>query len=96
MLLPVGVIAVGLIAYYIYRPCAVLGLARSVHRSQLTPTLEKRKLTQRTPPVPIMSSSAGLATEDGYEGVCGTLARIKEERRNKKIRRNERKRNEKK
>ena len=30
ILLPVGVIAVSLIAYYIYRPCAVLGFARSV------------------------------------------------------------------
>ena len=30
ILLPLGVIAVGLIAHYIYSPCAVLSLARSV------------------------------------------------------------------
>ena len=86
MLLPVGVIAVGLIPYYIYRPCAVLGLARSVHRSQLTPTLEKRKLTQRTPPVPIMSSSAGLATEDGGMWYPGTDKRREKKQENKKRR----------
>ena len=45
MLLPVGVIAVGLIAYYIYRPCAVLGLARSVP-AQITvnPNIGKKEI----------------------------------------------------
>ena len=59
-------IAVGLIAYYIYRPCAVLGLARSVP-AQVTvgPHIGKKKLTQRTPRAPIISCSAGRVTEDG-------------------------------
>ena len=86
-MLPVGIIAVGLIAYYeyIYRPYAVLGLSRSVP-AQITvnPTLEKRKLTQRTPPVPIMSCSAGRATEDGGMWYLGTDKRREKKQENEK------------
>ena len=53
ILLPVGVIAIGLIAYYIYRPCAILGLARSVP-AQITvnPQIGKKEIDAAYPSCP--------------------------------------------